>query len=598
MVIFTLLMNATPSSGQELVSVSDITGGSSVFVFRSSAKAAPKKFVSKTRTVRTKTQRIETARKFSKQFITLAKVTPRRNRSTTVQPDDPRLKQIKVMPKEEASSLFAGVGEFYMDRDDFDHAIDFFRESSALDPKNARAKTGLSEALALKGNDLLVKDSPAAARKFFEEALTYNSNNAPASFGLAEVFASLEKDDEARTNYEKALANDKDLTEIYVPLGILYYQQGQIAKADELLTKAMVISPDDPQTQYFLGLIRYSQNRNDDALTAFRRATKADPGYAEAFYQSGETLLRLSKPAEAVADFTKATTLKLNYFEAWLGLGNAYYESNNLPEAVRAYKEAVRLKNDSWVAFENLGDAYRQMSNFNDAEANYKLAALFIERTPDFSKEQAADIYSKSAFMIAKQCELNMARAMRCRWGDAVTALEKASKYSQTGVDDANLGWAYYNAARDDLSRKDVAAARPKLEKAKIALQKAAASNPKFVAGPMMNLGMALSDLGDYAGAVDALTKAVQKEPNWAFALNELGIAYRKQDKLKEAAAQFRKAVDKNDKFAAAYYNLGEAEFKNGNLGEAKKAWERLRRLGRNDLAAQLEIVTGGKVKG
>ena len=187
-VILTILMSAIPVPSQELVSVSDITGGSSVFVFRSSSKGAPKKYITKTRAVRTKTQRIETARKFSKQYVALAKVTPRRTRSTTVNPDDPRLKQIKTMSKEDASKLFAGVGEYYMDRDDFDNAIDFFRESAALDSKNSRAGSGLSEALALKGNDLLVKDSPAAARKFFEEALTYNANNAPASFGLAEVF--------------------------------------------------------------------------------------------------------------------------------------------------------------------------------------------------------------------------------------------------------------------------------------------------------------------------------------------------------------------------------------------------------------------------
>ena len=73
------------------------------------------------------------------------------------------------MPPDAASKLFAGVGEYYMDRDDFDNAIDFFRESAQLDAKNTNARMGLSEALGLKGNDLLVKDSGQAARKFFEE---------------------------------------------------------------------------------------------------------------------------------------------------------------------------------------------------------------------------------------------------------------------------------------------------------------------------------------------------------------------------------------------------------------------------------------------
>ena len=81
------------------------------------------------------------------------------------------------------------------------------------------------------------------------------------------------------------------------------------------------------------------------------------------------------------------------------------------------------------------------------------------------------------------------------------------------------------------------------------------------------------------------------------FALNELGIAYRKQNNFKEAAKQFHKAIDQDNKFAAAYFNLAEAEFKAGNRGEAKKAYERLKQLGREDLATQLEVQTGGAIK-
>lgn len=601
-IISALLIGTVPVSGQELVAVSDITGGSSVFVFRTSSKAAPRKFVPRTRVARTKTQRMETAKKVSKQYVALAKVAPRRQRIAAVDPNDQRMVKIKTMPAAEASRLFAGVGEYYMDRDDFNNAIDFFREAVALDRKYVVARNGLSEALALKGNEELVKDSRGAARAFFEEALTYNPNNAPAHFGLGEVFSAEEKDTEARASYEKALANDKELTEIYVPLGILYYRAGEIAKADELLTKALAISPNDAETQYFLGLIRYSQNRNGDALTAFRRAIGADPAYAEAYYQAGEAQLRLNKPSDAAVDFKKATQLKPSYFEAWLGQGNAEYEANNWAEAVKAYKEAARLKNNNAEAFENLADAYRQIPDYQQAETNYKLAALFIERTPDFNKEQAADIYSKSAFMIAKQCEVNRSRGGRCRWKDAVVYLETAAKHSPDGVDKANLGWAYYNAAAEDLSFQNTSAARPNLEKAKAALQAAAAGSSKYSSGALVNLGLVLSKMGELPAAADALNRAIQKDPNLSNGLvfNELGAIYRKQNKFKEAAAAFRKAADKEEKNPVIQFNLGEAELQDGNIGEAKKAYQRLRKMGPagNGFAARLEQLSGGRVRG
>lgn len=588
-VIGTLLIGGTPTAGQDLVPVSDITGGASIFVFRTSSKAAPKKFVSRTKTKPTKTQRIETAKKVSKQYVALAKIKPRRIRTASVDPNDKRLPSIPTMPRDEASKLFAGVGEYYMDRDDFNNAIDLFRESFTMDAKNVRAQNGLSEALALKGNELLVKNSPAAARKFFEESLSYNPKNSPAYFGLAEVFSELDKETEATTNYERALANDKDLTEIYVPLGILYYQQGEIAKADDLLTKALAVSPGDAQTQHFLGLIRYSQNRNQEALAAFEKAKSLDPTNAEAFFQSAETLVRLDRNDEAVADYLKATTLKSNYFEAWLGLGAAYYKLEKFAEAVTAYKQAARLKNDNIEVYENLGDANRQLGNFNDAEANYNLAITFMQRDKTFGKDAAADIYNKIGYVVAKQCELNIRKALPCKWNVAIDSLEKAAELGRSTIDNANLGWAYYNAARIDMAARREADARIKLERAKINLQKATELNPNFVDAPNLNLGVVLIDLGEYPAAVETLKKVVDKRPEWNFSRYALGTAYFKTNDFDNAAKSFRKAVDKDPNYLQAWASLGYSELKRKNGKEVQKVIERLRKMNVNE-ANKLEI--------
>ena len=604
--ILIVLAATLPAPAQDLVPVADLAGGSSVFVFRNAARSAPKRIVVvRTRAVRTKTQRIETARKVSRQYVTLAKVTPRRTRSVTVHENDPRIPKIPTMPKEEAAVIFAGVGEFFMEKDDFLRATDFFREAVLLDARNLKAHAGLSEALALDGNMILVRGATASdprylltARQRFEEALKYNPKNSPAYFGLAEIFSDENKELDAIANYEKALSLDKDLTEIYVPLGILYYQQGEIAKAEDLLTKALAISPNDAQTQYFLGLIRYSQNRNEDALTAFTKAKTFDPELAEAFYQSGETLVRLKRYKEAIDDYSRATTLKNNYFDAFLGLGSAYFEVDNFTEAINAYKHAERLKNDNIEVLVNLGDTYREIGSFDDAESRYNLATVFIERDKNYNRDEAADVYSKIGFVIAKQCELNMRKGIPCRWEVAVRALEKASAITDNNVDTANLGWAYYNAAKNDIVGKRPVEARAKLEKAKAALEKAAFSSPKYIEGPLLNLGMTLTDLGDYAGAAEAFKRVIDKRPKWVFAVNELGIAYRKQDKFSDAAATFRKAISIDGKYVIAYYNLAEAEFRGGNLGEAQKAYNKVKELGRRDLVAQLRLISGGALRG
>lgn len=594
-----ILLNSIPTFAQgDLIPYNDVTGGSSVFVMRS---GGPRRtFAEKSKP--TKKQRIEVARRVSKQYVTLAKVAPRRVRTEAVDPNDPRLRQPNRMPKEEATKVFAGVGEYFLDRDDYNQATEYFREALQLDATNTVAATGLSEALALKGNELLVKDSFPVAKTFFEEALKYNPKNAPAYFGLAEVLTEMNQEAEAAINFELALQNDRELSEIYTPLGTLYYRAGEIAKADEYLTKAVAGGANDAQANFYLGLVRYSQNRNDEALELFRKSSTLDATNAEAFFYIGETLTRLKRYKEAAVEYNKAVQLRDSYFEAWQNLGAALYQEGDYPGAVNAFQKATRLKNDNFEAYNNLGDAYRQVGNFNQAETNYNLGALFIQRKPGFNKQDAADMYSKAAFSIAKQCEINVREKKPCRWDDAVRALESAEKLSDSGVDAANLGWAYYNAARADTAAGRPEQARPKLEKAKLALQKAASGNSNFVSGPMLNLGMALTDLGEYPAAIDVLQKVVAKEPKWIFAINELGMAYYKQGRYKDAVSQFKKATDKDGKFAQGYYNMAMANFKNGNIGDARKNWETLKKLGQSDvnaknLAARLDVETNGGLR-
>jgi tetratricopeptide (TPR) repeat protein len=183
---------------------------------------------------------------------------------------------------------------------------------------------------------------------------------------------------------------------------------------------------------------------------------------------------------------------------------------------------------------------------------------------------------------------------MPCRWDTATRSLEKAVALTNDNVDYANLGWAYYNAAKKDFVEKRDALGREKMEKAKVNLQKAVSAEPRYLNAPMVNLGMALNDLGEYRAAIDVLNRVVQREPTWTFALNELGLSYLLNKDYKNAIDRFSAVTKRDDKYAAAWFNLGKAQFANGNVGEAKKAYQRLRKIGSNVLADRLDRETGG----
>ena len=335
-------------------------------------------------------------------------------------------------------------------------------------------------------------------------------------------------------------------------------------------------------------------------MAAFQKAVAADAKLAEAFYYLGETQTRLNNNAGALTSYEKATQLKADYFDAWLGLGSAYYVAERYPESVEAYKRAVKLKNDNAEAFDNLGDAYRQAGNFNDAEANYNLAALFIQKKPDYSKQDLADVYSKIGYVVGKQCEVNVRRQppLPCRWNVAITSLEKAAALGDSNLDNANLGWAYYNSARIDMANRRLPEAQAKLQNAKANLQKAILLNPKFVDAPTLNLGVVLLDLGEFAEAAKTLEKVADKHPEWNFGNYALGTAYYKSNNFNGAEKYFRKAVNSDDRYVNAWASLGYTELKLGNRKEVEKIISKLQKLNVNEankLQSQLLATTTNK---
>ncbi|HRI03641.1 MAG TPA: tetratricopeptide repeat protein [Pyrinomonadaceae bacterium] len=585
-------MSSLSVAAQDLVAVSSLSGSSSVFVFRSGSRGSKPRPVAKP--TRTKTQRLASAVKIKKQYETIAKNTTKVNRAKIIDPNKLGPKGGRDLPPVQASKLFAGVGEYYVDKAEYEQAFEFFREAIRLDPKNVMANTGYSEALALNGNALLVADKGEQAKGYFLEAIKFDPKNAAAYFGLGELYSGTDNQAEAISSYEKSLATDKGLTEIYVPLGILYYQSGEIAKADDLLTKALLTSGDSAETQFFLGLVRAAQNRNDEALAAFQKAKTIDPTYADAYFNTAEVLVRLKRTADAIPEYKQAISLRPNYLDAIAGLGQAYLDLGNYPDAIIQLKAAEKLKSDNWEVLLSLGDAFRMSGEFNNAIPRYTNALLFYTKQPNFSKEIAADLNSKLGFSLGKQCEANTARFVSCErptnlWQGAVTAMEKAVELSGgNAIDQANLGWAYYNYARLDIDANNKAGADAKLVLAKEALQKAVAGNPIVADGALQNLGGVLIDQGDFAGAINALKQVVDTHPDWTFSRYALGTAYFKVNDFDNSAKWFRAVLEREPKYVGALTSLGYAEIKRKNGKEVKRIVDVLKTLSPGD-AIKLE---------
>jgi len=554
-IISILILSPIAASSQDLVAVSSLTGGSSVFVFRNTARAIKRTLVA-VRPTRTNAQRIETVAKIKKQYETLAKVAPRRVKAVVVDPAKP---VSASLPPAQGAIRFAGVGEFYLQKGDLDLAFEAFRDALRLDETNVAARAGYSEALSTKGNELLLNEKADPAKAMFLEALKYDAKNSAAYFGLAEAYTELNQTAEAIANYEKALAGDPGLTEIYVPLGILYFQSGDITKADEVLSKAVAKSSESGEAQYFLGLVRSTQNRDEEALAAFTKAKTLDPTNADAFFRCGEALVRLKRYTEAIPEYKKATELKPNHFDAWFSLGETYFTLKDYPNATIAYQAAAKLKNNDWEVFSGLAESFRLTNDFEKAEANYRNASLFLAQVKDYDKAKLAEFNSKIGLVIGQQCDINTPKNIVCNWPSAIKALQRAVDASENPVDYVNLGWAYFRAGHEEAQRKNMAVAQPFLESAKTALQKAVDSGPPAADFALQNLASVYIDLGDNKSAIDTLNKLIQQRPDLEFARYALGVAYFKTNDFVNAEKWFRASLDKDPKNVTYMLALGNA---------------------------------------
>lgn len=589
LVLFSFFINSFPVKAQDIVESDDISGGSSVFVFRQSRKAPVQKLASRNFMARSQVQKT-TSRKAIREEI--ARVIPPKRKPPTQERVD--VKQNNALTKVQLSEQVAKIGQANLEAKNYDEAVKAFRSALIHNPKNVNAKLGLSEALVAKGDMAADGGNADAALASYQEAKTLDPANAAAAAGIGGVYESQNKTDLALQSYEEAVKLNPNLKEIYAPLGAIYYEKGEIAKADNYLSKA---APNE-QTQYLIGMIRYKQNRDEEAAAALKKSLEIKPS-AEAHYYLGEVYDRMNITNESIAEYNEAIKLDPNYAEAYFDLGAAYYNRGRYEEAATTLEKAVTKNNNSPEAnqirsngYETLGDAYRQLKKYKEAEGNYNIAIALIDRINRRTQDPkgVADLYSKQGFV----------QGRLLKWGAAINSLESATKSSPDAYDYTNLGWAYYNAAQQDKSFKREADAKNKLAQGKAVLQKAAAMNVNN-AGTYMNLGLTQNDLGEYSEAAASFEKCLQLRSNWVLALNELGFAQRYLNKLDDAVSNFRRATELNNRYYPAFYNLAEAEFRRGNKKEAKKAQEAMLKIDPNskylqNLSKRLDVIFTGAI--
>src|SRR5262245_33560821 len=174
---------------------------------------------------------------------------------------------------------------------------------------------------------------------------------------------------EAEAGCRQVLEQDPGHADALHLLGVLAHRSGRNDVAAELIARAVVLNPDNPEFHYNLGVAQQVAGRFDQAAASYRLALRLQPDRAEAHNNLGYALLLLGRLDDAVACFEQALSLRPDFPEALGNRGEALLRLGQLPGAADSLRQALRLRPDFPEAHNHLGVVLREQGQLDEAEA-------------------------------------------------------------------------------------------------------------------------------------------------------------------------------------------------------------------------------------
>jgi tetratricopeptide (TPR) repeat protein len=223
--------------------------------------------------------------------------------------------------------------------------------------------------------------------------------------------------------------------------------------------------------------------------------------------------------------------------EAHLLVGANALELDRIDEAISHFRQALQISPDYAEAHGNLGDALAKRSKFDEAISHYVQA---LQANPNYAHAH---------------CNLGVAMSAKGRLEEAVTYFRQALQIKPDSADAHN-------------SLGSVLVAQGRLDEAVDHFRRALEARPNYVHAHC-NLGYVLRSKGELDEAIRHFHQALQAKPDDVYAYCGLGATLQSQGKLDEAINCFHQALQIKPDCTEAHSNLGDVLSEQGRLDEA-----------------------------
>ncbi|MBW2192370.1 MAG: tetratricopeptide repeat protein [Deltaproteobacteria bacterium] len=193
-----------------------------------------------------------------------------------------------------------------------------------------------------------------SALKEFESSMEYSADFAFGRYNLGNLYASLNRQEEAVRNYQAATKIDDLFYPAKVNLAMLYNRKNENEKAKVLLYEVLDAYPEMYEIHYSLGLLLVEMKAYDHALIFLQKASEGLPEYARVHYNLGLLLQFLNKDAEAETALINALKLDTDSMDYLYALADFYLKRGRFQKAKGVAEQLVEKHPEHRIGSEML----------------------------------------------------------------------------------------------------------------------------------------------------------------------------------------------------------------------------------------------------
>ncbi len=446
------------------------------------------------------------------------------------------------------ASVYDAVGVWFAQKGDFKCSVAAFDQALRLDPHSAEAHFDLG----------LVRErqqqNDAAVREF-QLALQYDPALLQARCALGSV---LPDPAAAEAEFRKALAANPQLVCALDGLAQVLLRGGRYDAALDYWRQAVRLQPDAPDLQVALATATYkvAKARQGDGLPPVDGSTVADaihiftellgkhPGMTAAHFTLGNIYANEQRFREAADEYRVVVRQDPTDTTALAAEVKVLVDASAYSEALAPAREYVRQKPSDSSGHVLLGMVYRGLGDYAKAEPELELGAA---RAPDDFEARY-----QLGFVLAKLGKPDQALP-QLRKAVALNRGDKSAQFQLAAV---------------------LRALGQNQEAEKIVEQFRKTTDVEFRNSQLTSDGIKANDLfeaGKPAEAAQVYRHMLEENPNSPWTAYNLALALEATDDTQGAEEALHKGIDIDPKLAKIRAELGQLEFKKGDMDSAEQ---------------------------